>query len=143
MKYLTLICAVVLMSLTACYKDNPYWLDENIKEGGTYYPLIQEFTATPIDGDKFVEGAKVNLSVVFWSRDDIKGLEFYEVDDIAENLIKVVDYNAEFDEEMEAWRQSIEYTIPNGTADSTITLKAEVITVYDLTRESLISIDVE
>lgn len=141
MRYTTIIFACLLMTLSACYKDNEYWLDENIKEGGTYYPLIQEFNATPVNDSVFTAGGTAELSVIYWSRDEVKELEFYRILNIGdtaqtETLIERVDANPEFEPESEAFIQSIMYSIPDGTSGDTLHLKTIVRTVNDLEREA-------
>lgn len=153
MKYTTVLFAFLILTLTACYKDNPLWLDQNIKKGGTYYPLLQEFYATP---DTASVGDKVQLSVVFWSRDDVKQLEFYRIEGSTETLISTApfdatpdipdpdDKDADLADYSEAWIQSVEYIVP--TVDSTgttIQIKAVVRTVNDLTRDATTEIVVK
>ncbi len=142
-KYTTVLLALLFISLTACYKDNPYWLDENIKKGGTYYPVIQEFYATPVQDSSFVEGGTAELSLLFWSRDEVKQLEFYKVEDSTEILLKKAPYNPTFDHDSEAWLQSIEYKIPAGTSGTVLNFRAVVRTVNDLTKDATTSIAVE
>lgn len=131
------------LSMTSCYEDNPYWLDENIKEGGTYFPVIQRFTVNNQNGDALSSassGESIVLKTQYWCKDEISNLVFYQTVDGVESIIASVPYESSFDPESEAQLYSYTTTVPNAASGTTVMYRVEVVTVYDLTKSATSSI---
>lgn len=122
----------ILLTLSSCYKEED-WLAENIKEGGTYYPVIQTLTVTPTSGD-FTEGNTVMISMQYWSRDDIKEITFNAVLDGVETQLVSTTSSTRFDLEQNVDVLEHTYTIPAGSLGKEITISGVVTTVNDLDR---------
>jgi hypothetical protein len=134
---------ILLTFMSSCYEDNAYWLDENIREGGTYYPVIQNLNVAPANGDTYAAGGTAVLSLQYWSRDDVRTLDYYQTIDGVETLIESVAYQYSYDPESEAELFDYNYSIPGNASGKTIELRVEVVTVFDVIRESTTSISVE
>ncbi len=139
LKYL--LITVLSLSVFSCYTEEDFVRD-NIKEGGTYYPVVQDVIAEPIDGN-YAEGSTVQLTIYYWSRDELATIEFFETIDNNTNLIHSATTPSGYDEERNVDFVSYLYTIPPGSSGKEIQFTGTVTTVHDLQKSANATITVE
>lgn len=135
MKHIILYLFLITTAIS-CYDAEEFWLDENIKEGGTYYPVIQTLTITPGSGDFFESGKEINIALQYWSRDEVKEIKYYQTVDGVETLIDTKPYTPSFDPVSEAELFNYTTTLPSVDSGSSVGYRVSVTTVFDLSRES-------
>ncbi len=141
MKNISIICILFsLVALTSCYDEDQYWLDDNIIEGGTYYPVIQKLTVDPAV-DTIDAGTTITLDLYYWSRDDVRDLRYdlVDVDAGTTETLETVAYTESWDAETEAEKFSKSYQIPTDASGKSLKYEVTVTTVNDLTRTASIS----
>ncbi len=130
--------------LTSCYDDDEYWLDDNVVEGGKYYPVIQDFFVTPTSGETFTAGGSITTDLFYWSRDAVKNVRYtatYPSGTIIE--LGIFPYESAWNSETEAEELKKSFTLPSDAGGQEITIGVEVITEYDLVRSAKASITLE
>lgn len=133
--YILLTFGLVL-SFASCYKPST-WVDENVKESQGYYPVIQAVRVAnlPASG-KFAVGDVVKFEMKYWSVDPISKYDLYAKVAGVETLFSSTPYVYSFVPEIKAELILLDYTVPQGTSGTTITLKAIVTNENGLTRTS-------
>ena len=132
----------MLLVFSSCYEEED-WLADNLADGGTYFPVIQSVLTELPDGETFSEGTTVNISVWYWSRDDVKEVRITETIDDVETQLTSSASSTRFDTEANVEVLEYDYTIPEGSSGKEITITATVLTVTNLDRVKSNSFTVE
>lgn len=123
----------MLLVFSSCYEEED-WLADNLVDGGTYFPVIQSVLTELPEDATFSEGTTVNLSVWYWSRDDVKDITITEtIDDVVTKLVSSSS-STRFDVEKNVDVLEYDYAIPVGSSGKEIIITATVTTVNDLER---------
>ncbi len=131
----------VFLTFVACYQEEDF-VGDNIKEGGTYYPVVQDVYAEAADGT-FAEGSTVQLTIFYWSRDDVSKIEFIESLDGTDTVINSVISATGYDTDRNVDFVTYNYTIPSGSSGKEISITGTVTTVNDLSKSKSASFTVE
>lgn len=140
-KYIIILISFFLAQ--ACYEEPDFWLDQNIKEGGTYYPVIQSLTISPSSGTGFKSGQSVEIALQYWSRDEVKELQYYQIVNGVETLLGSEPYQDSFDAESEAQLFKYTTTLPTADSGTQVTYKVSVVTVHELSKSTSRNVVIE
>lgn len=136
MKNILFVLFSVLL-VTSCYEETD-WVEDNSTTNGHHFPMIQDVIP---ESDTVQAGATVAVNVYFWSRDEVKELDFLQTINGTETLLSTSAPQVTYDEERNVDVMNFSYTVPDTSmAGSSITLTSVVRTVHDLTRSKSASI---
>ncbi len=79
MKNIKLLMMILTIGVlfSACYKEDPLWLEENADLSGQHYPLVPYFDKLT-DGSEFYFGQTVDFEMNYWSIDPIAAVKLME-----------------------------------------------------------------
>ena len=130
---LKIILALILFSsltFNACYEENN-WLADHAELTGKHYPIIQ---GTSVDASSYNVGDIAKVTSYYWSIDEVDRIELYaSIDGGEEKLYTSVPYTHKYNEETRTDQVDFDYTVPEGTKGSTITLRVVVVCKNGLT----------
>ncbi len=137
MKYikLLLMLAVISISFSACYEEED-WLEENIKEGGKYYPQTPIFKSTS-DANQFYFGEEIPFEMNYWSRDEVATTYlFMKYDDVDEEVQNKPQSSSSVTEDGRMDKMLFSYTAKELPTKSTLGFYGKAKTIYDLEKST-------
>lgn len=112
--------------ITGCYQEEN-WLEDNWEKDENYYPNISNVSILA-EQETYAEGDAVNLDLRFWSEGSVESIQLlHEYGGNNQEVYSEYAYSeAGYSEITKTDSIVVEYTVPQGSSGSTISLEFEV-----------------